>query len=238
MRAGPSRRRDRRDLAERHRRRPPSGPLARSAAATRDPPSVRDSGASRTVTSRVSPVGSTQSPASMPANAGRSACADLADASRQAIRRGRGRARRRAPASGPCVDSPTSTAPGTCRTSGQHLIGDLLQLAPCRARGTGAGSASGHRRSRRWRSTPSRRPAAPAVGRSSALTSFWLPFALVLRRELHVRRSPSSTAPRPAADGGVGVGDLRLRARDARRPPRPSAACTRGSIPAASRARC
>ena len=50
-------------------RRPPAAAAARSAAR------CRASGASRTMTSRVSPLGSTQSPASMPANAGRSDCA-------------------------------------------------------------------------------------------------------------------------------------------------------------------
>ena len=75
----------------------------------------RDSGAKRTRTLRFSPEGSSQSPASTPANAGRSDCATCPTVTP------------RAPASErfssisssgfcPLVESPMSTAPGTART--------------------------------------------------------------------------------------------------------------------------
>ncbi len=53
----------------------PSCPFTTSGSDSRSATSDRDAGAMRTVTSRVSPDGSIQSPTSMPANAGRSACA-------------------------------------------------------------------------------------------------------------------------------------------------------------------
>ena len=53
----------------------PCGPATNSGSDSRSATTVRDSGASRIVTSRVSPDGSTQSPTSIPAKAGRSACA-------------------------------------------------------------------------------------------------------------------------------------------------------------------
>ncbi len=94
----------------------PSGPGTVSGSVARSEVRVRASGANRTVTSRVSPAGSTQSPTSMPANAGRSACAtcpavtpiDPASARSSSTS-----------SSGfcPCVDRSTSTAPGTFRTS-------------------------------------------------------------------------------------------------------------------------
>ena len=53
----------------------PSGPATTSGSCRRSSARRRASGESRTSTSRVSPDGSTQSPASIPANAGRSDCA-------------------------------------------------------------------------------------------------------------------------------------------------------------------
>ena len=53
----------------------PAGPATTSGSWLRSAARRRASGTRRTITSRVSPAGSTQSPASMPANAGRSDCA-------------------------------------------------------------------------------------------------------------------------------------------------------------------
>jgi hypothetical protein len=76
---------------------------------------TRSSGARRTATSRVSPVGSTQSPTSMPAKATRSAVA--ASPTEMPIMFDRPRSSSICSSSfGSCWDSVTSTAPGTWRS--------------------------------------------------------------------------------------------------------------------------
>ena len=93
-----------------------SGPATTSGSVSRSAIDVRDSGASRIVTSRVSPDGSIQSPASMPANAGRSAWAtwptvmpSVPASARSSCTSNSGFC--------PFVDRLTSTAPATIRTS-------------------------------------------------------------------------------------------------------------------------
>ncbi|MNQ76948.1 hypothetical protein D3C85_918000 [compost metagenome] len=76
---------------------------------------TRSSGCRRTATSRVSPVGSTQSPTSTPANATRNDCA----ASLTEIPIELARPRLSSICSsffGSCSDKPTSTAPGIARS--------------------------------------------------------------------------------------------------------------------------
>ena len=94
--------------------RPPDPATAtgrRSMSSTR----VRDSGARRTRTFRFSPEGSTQSPASTPAKAGRRDCASWPTVTPSAPARER---LSEISSSGfcPLVERPTSTAPGTART--------------------------------------------------------------------------------------------------------------------------
>jgi hypothetical protein len=74
--------------------------------------SMRSSGCRRTETSRASPVGSTQSPTSTPANATRSACAASPTEMPSALARPRSRSILSS-SLGSCSDNPTSTAPGT-----------------------------------------------------------------------------------------------------------------------------
>ena len=88
---------------------------------------VRDSGASRTVTSRVSPDGSIQSPASMPANAGRSACATWPTVMPSEPARPRSTGRR-APASAPSSTARRRPRRAPVRTVGRDLLGQPLQL--------------------------------------------------------------------------------------------------------------
>ena len=77
--------------------------------------STRSAGSRRTDTSRVSPLGSTQSPTSTPAKATRRACAASATEMPRVL------ARLRSSSifssfCGSCSDRPTSTAPGTLRS--------------------------------------------------------------------------------------------------------------------------
>ena len=73
--------------------------------------STRSSGCRRTATSRVSPVGSTQSPTSTPANATRSACAASPTEMPSVLARPRSSSIFSS-SFGSCSDRPTSTAPG------------------------------------------------------------------------------------------------------------------------------
>ncbi len=77
--------------------------------------STRSSGARRTATSRASPVGSIQSPASTPANATRSDCAASLTDTPIELARPRSRSMRSS-CCGSCSDRPTSTAPLTWRS--------------------------------------------------------------------------------------------------------------------------
>ena len=76
---------------------------------------TRSAGCRRTDTSRVSPVGSTQSPASTPAKATRSACAASPTEMPSELARLRSSSMRSS-SCGSCSDRPTSTAPGTSRS--------------------------------------------------------------------------------------------------------------------------
>ncbi len=98
-----------------------SGSCSRSAAF------VRNSGASRTVTSRVLPVGSTQSPAWTPANAGRSDCATCPTVTPSVPASPRLRS---TSSSGRCplLESPTSAAPGTLSTTGSSRSANRVDL--------------------------------------------------------------------------------------------------------------
>ena len=89
----------------------PFGPVTTSGSWLRSSALRRDSGASRTSTLRISPLGSCQSPASMPANAGRSDCATWPTVTPSAPATPRFRSTL---SSGfwPFVLSPMSTAPG------------------------------------------------------------------------------------------------------------------------------
>ena len=189
----PERRPDLRDLSERHGRRPPCGPWTSSGRLARSAARARDSGASRTVTSRVLPVGSTQSPASTPANAGRSACAT--SPTRRPSDPASARSTRTS-SSGfwPRVDRPTSTAPGTWRTSVSACVGQRAERRRCPARAPAPESASGCR-ARSSGSTPSRRRAPRSCCRSVARDRF---LVLAARRPSGSRPTytlPSSTAP-------------------------------------------
>ena len=94
----------------------PLGPAIVMGSCSRSAVRLRASGDNRTRTSRVSPCGSTQSPASIPANAGRSACATWPTV----IPNDPATPRLSCTSSSgfwPLVDRPTSTAPGTERTA-------------------------------------------------------------------------------------------------------------------------
>ncbi len=163
-----------------HQRQLIEGPRARS---RRAPP-----GARRTLTSRVSPVGSIQSPASMPANAGAQRLRDLADG--EAERSGE-----------PAVDHHVELRLLALRRQPDvhraghlpHLVGDGSSASPDSSRdvrtlAAAAGSALIAERSGA-RSTPSRRRAAAARARSSARHFLLLAVALGLRLEPHVDRA-------------------------------------------------
>ena len=117
----------------------PSGPATISGSCRRSSARLRDSGESRTTTSRVSPLGSCQSPASIPAKAGRSDCATCPTVMPME------------PASPrfswtlisgfwPLLVSDTSTALGTCSTSARicsvaaliaAISGPVMSSASC-----------------------------------------------------------------------------------------------------------
>ena len=88
----------------------------------------RASGASRTTTSRVSPLGSTQSPASMPAKAGRSDCATCPTVSPSDPASPRSRS---TVSSGRCplLESEMSTAPGVFSTTARTCSAATLIAA-------------------------------------------------------------------------------------------------------------
>jgi len=97
---------------------------------SRSATTVRAAGARRIVTSRVSPDGSTQSPTSMPANAGRSACATWPTVTPSEPARPRSIC---TSSSGfcPLVERSTSTAPGTCRTSAATCCARRVSSPAC-----------------------------------------------------------------------------------------------------------
>ena len=80
-------------------------------------------------TSRVSPVGIHPVAGSTPANAGRSACATCADASRRACRRGRGSIWTRARASGPSSRARRPPRPGRRARSSQRASASCVSVA-------------------------------------------------------------------------------------------------------------
>ena len=106
----------------------PSGPITISGRTRRSSARRRDSGDSRRVTSRVSPLGSTQSPTSIPAKAGRSACATApiempsdpaSPRSMSMLSSGRR----------PLLERPMSTAPRTWATSLRIISAAVLMEA-------------------------------------------------------------------------------------------------------------
>ena len=195
---------------------------------------MRDSGASRTVTSRVSPDGSIQSPASMPANAGRSAwptcpivtpseparlAVDL-DVELRLLPLGR---------------EPDVNGTGHLSDDRRGAIRDLLQLHH-----VGALQLELNLLAPVTEAGGDRRRHAGQLGQLAAQLRAHVrlvPLTFVLRRELHEDGACVHRFAAPA-DGGVGVGDFRLLIAPAATPPPPSAACRRDSIRAASRARC
>ena len=93
---------------------------------------MRSSGLKRTATSRDSPVGSTQSPTSMPAKATRNALAVSVTEMPKELAKPRSNSICNS-FCGSCCDKPTSTAPGTCLSCSMNslvMVSNLRESVP------------------------------------------------------------------------------------------------------------
>ena len=169
------------------------------------------------MTSRVSPLGSVQSPALSPANAGRSDCATSPTVMPSAPASGRFSCTSSSGFS-PRVDSPTSTAPGTFATAPHrllresrehHWVGTAHLDLHFLHRAAKAAREHGHRRAGDVREL------APELRTQLILADV----TLGLRHEPHVDERlihPRRAERNRAADRGVRVRDLRMLARQLR----------------------
>ena len=145
----------------------------------------------------------------------------LADRHAQRSGERRDRAARRAPASGPCVDRPTSTAPGTLRTSAATCLASRVSSSasgPCSC--SWICFSPGLKPLLIDDVTP---PSCTSSARMSGHDVCLVPRALGLRLQLARRPMPSSTASPCAADRRVGVARPRARCARCARLPAPSA---------------